>query len=56
VDIPIKIKLSNIKAPELAGSVAPTSKTVWWRQVLGVCSQKFTPKKKRNRKKLDGKE
>jgi hypothetical protein len=29
---------------------------VWWRQVPGVCPLKFTPKKNRNRKKLDGKE
>jgi hypothetical protein len=52
---PYKSQLSNIKAPELPESVTPTSKTVWWRQVPGVCSQKFTPKKNRNQKKLDGK-
>jgi hypothetical protein len=37
VDMPIYIELSNIKTPELPGSVTPTSKTVWRRQVPGVC-------------------
>jgi hypothetical protein len=39
------MQFSNIKTPELPGSVTPTSKTVWWRHVPGVCPQKFTPKK-----------
>jgi hypothetical protein len=37
MDITIKTKLSNIKTPKLPGSVTPTSKTVWWRHVPGVC-------------------
>jgi hypothetical protein len=50
-DSPISIQLSNIQTPELHGSVIPTSKTEWWRQVLGVCPQKFTNKKNSNQKK-----
>jgi hypothetical protein len=56
VNIPKEIQLSNIKTSELPGSVTPTSKIVLWRQVLGVCLQKISPKKNRNQKKLDGQE
>jgi hypothetical protein len=42
------------KGPRIAWIGNPTSKTSWWRQVPGVCLQKFTPKKNHNRKKLDG--
>jgi len=37
VDMSIWTKLSNIKTPKLPGPVTPTSKTVWRRQVPGVC-------------------
>jgi hypothetical protein len=50
------MQISNLNAPAVPGSVTPTSKTVWWRLVPGFCLQKFTPKKNRNQKKLDGKE